>query len=126
MTPRKIIDAHRAIKEISGMCFPYKTARAVAALKRRLQEEADIVADAQRSLVEHYGGKAKGNQVTFADEETVLEFQNHYNDFMNEDTEVNLPTVDLSKHTNMFCLSPDTIDALDGIVIFEKEGTENG
>lgn len=122
MTPVKVLSAHRAIKEISGMTFPYKTARAVAFLKRRLQEEAEVVSNAERSLVEHYEGKVKGNRVNFPDEEKAIEFQNHYDSFMKEDTEINLPTVDLSKYTDMMKLSPDTIEALDGIVIFEKEG----
>lgn len=122
MTPKKIIDAYRAIKEISEMVFPYKTARAVAHLKRRLQEEAEIVENANRALVEKHGGKAKGNTVNFDDLEQLEKFQTEYDDFMGQDAEINLPTVDLSKYTDMMRLSPDTIEALDGIVIFEKEG----
>lgn len=126
MTPKKVVSAYRAIKEISGTVFPYKTARAVALLKRRLQEESDIIADAQRSLVEHYGGKANGKRVDFADEEKASEFLTHYDSFMKEDTEIKLPAVDLSKYVNTMRLTPDIIEGLDGIVIFEKEELDNG
>lgn len=121
MTPDKVLSAYRAIKEISGLAFPYKTARSVAKLKRRLQEEAEIVENANRALVEKYGGKLKGNKVRFEDPEQFEKFQAEYNDFMGQDADIKLPTVDLSKHTSVMRLSPDTIEALDGIVLFEKE-----
>lgn len=120
MTPNKIVDAHRAIKEISGMVFPFKTARAVAALKRRLQEEYDTIANAERAMIKKHGGKANGAIVDFDSPEKAAAFQAEYDDFMGQEAEIKLPTADLSKYTDMMRLSPDTIEALDGIVIFEE------
>ena len=37
-----------------------------------------------------------------------------------ENEEVSLPTVDLSKYTSMLTLSPSALDALEGIIIFER------
>lgn len=125
MTPRKVLNAYRAIKEISGTVFPYKTARAVAALKRKLQAEVDVIADTERALVEKYGGKMTGSRVDFDSAENVTAFQTEYNNFMEQGAEIDLPVVNLSKHTDALRLAPDTIEALEGIVIFEQEGVNS-
>lgn len=121
MTPNQIVSAHRAIKEISGMVFPFKTARAVAGLKRRLQEEFEVIANAERAMIEKHGGKANGAIIDFDAPEKAKEFQAEYDAFMSEEAEIKLPTVNLSKHTDMLRLTPDSIEALDGIVIFERD-----
>lgn len=125
MTPNKVVSAYRAIKEVSGMVFPYKTARAVASLKRKLQDEVDTIANTERALIEKHGGKANGLKIDFESHEKAVEFQAEYDGFMGQEAEIKLPAVDLSMHIDTLRLSPDNIEALDGIVIFEKEGTDN-
>lgn len=122
MTPNKVVSAYRAIKEISSTVFPYKIARSVAALKRRLQEESDIIVNVERAMIEKHGGKAIGNRVDFDAPEKAAAFQAEYDDFMSQDANIKLPTVDLSKYADTMRLTPDSIEALDGIVIFEREG----
>lgn len=126
MTPNKIVSAYRAIKEISVIAFPFKTARAIASLKRCLQEEVGTIVDAEYAMIEKHSGKATGARVDFDHPEKAASFQAEYDDFMNQDADIEFPVVDLSEHTDVISLTPDAIDALDGIVIFEKEETNNG
>lgn len=126
MTPNKVINAYCAIKEISGTVFPYKVARSVASLKRILQDEFDTIANAEQALVEKYGGKKNGARYDFEDPEKLACFRRERDDFLEQDADIKLPVVDLSKYTDMLQLSPNTIEALDSIVIFEKEEEHGG
>ena len=43
MTPNQIIEACGGIRELTALVLPFKQARALAALKRALQEELDAI-----------------------------------------------------------------------------------
>lgn len=123
MTPREIVNANRAIAELSGVVLPYKAARAIAILKKRLREEFDVVLGQENAIAEKYNGKRTAAIVNFESDEIAEAFTEEYESFMTEDTGVKFSPVDLSKYADMLRLSPSAIEALDGIVIFEKEGS---
>ena len=128
MTPNEVVAAYRAVLELSKAVLPYKTARQVAALNRALRAEHDTVVAAERALAEKHGGTiSTTGSVDFPDADSTEAFTKERSEFMNQDAEIRLPKVDVSKHTNILKLSPESICALDGIVIFEQdEGDDDG
>lgn len=123
MTPKQVTAAYRAVLELSNIVLPYKSARSVATLAKRLAEENNVVADMEKNLVAEFGGKMRpGGVCDFADQNTAKRFQTALEAAREQEDEIRLPTVDLSEYTNLIRITPASIDALEGIVIFEKEG----
>lgn len=122
MTPNQITAAYRAILELSNTVLPYKAARSVTVLKKQLAEENDIVVDMEKKLVAQYGGEVRhGGACEFPDPDSAERFRTVLNEAREQEADIKLPTVDLSAHTGLIRISPAAIEALDGIVIFEKE-----
>lgn len=111
-----------AIMELSRCVLPYKAARGVAGLKRALQSEYETLRDSEGSIAEKHGGTLTGGQWTFQDASAKEGFDKELADFMQEDVDIDLPKVDISKYSDQLRLSPNTIFSLDGIVVFDKEG----
>ena len=122
MTGNQVLEAYMAIMELSKCVLPYKAARGVAGLKRALQVEYETLRDAEGSVAEKHGGTFTGGQWVFPDSERKNEFDMEMAGFMEEDVDIDLPKVDISKYSDQLRLSPNTIFSLDGIVVFEKEG----
>ena len=125
MKAKQIIDACGGIRELTAMVLPYKTARALAALRKALQEELDAIVSNENALAESLGGKRKGNAYAFEDAAAREKFAAEVEKMQEEDDEtITLPRVDLSGQTAQMRISADAITALDGIVIFEREAKE--
>lgn len=121
MTPNKIVSAYKAIHELSSMVFPYKVSRNIASLKKRLTEEFDTVAAMEKAMVDKYDGKPHNGSFKFPDEKKAESFRKEYDAAMQQDDEIKLPVVDLSRYMDMVRISPNAVEALEGLVIFEKE-----
>lgn len=127
MTPNQITAAYRAVLELSNVVLPYKAARRVTLLKKRLAEENDIVVDMEKKLVAQYGGEVRhGGACEFPDPDAAERFRVVLSEAREQEADIKLPTVDLSAHTSLIRISPAAIDALEGIVIFEKGEVEDG
>lgn len=127
MTPNEIKNAYRAIQELTGVVFPYRVARAITALKKRLLEELETVAGMENALVKKYGGRVERGGTFKVSGADAQAFVDEYNALMVQDDEsIKLPVVDVSVYADTLRLSPGAVEALEGIVIFEKEATDNG
>lgn len=112
MTPNKIVNAYRAVRELSGAILPYRAARGVFALQKRLAEEFEAIAEIERKIVTEHGGKADENgKYTFPDVDKMKAFRDRYNAMMEEQADVEFPVVDLSECTDALHLSPASIAA---------------
>ena len=122
MTPERIVKIYDALAELAGVRFPYKVARQLAVLNRRVNEETAIISTMERDLVKQYGGTvSKLGALRFDSNEAREAFAAAHAAIMQEENEeVSLPTVDLSKYTSMLTLSPSALDSLEGIIIFER------
>ena len=121
MTPNQIKNAYRAIQELSGVVFPYRVARGIAALKKRLIEELEAVAAMGSALVEKYGGKIDRSGSAKISGKEAQAFADEYNAMMAQDDEsIHLPVVDVSKFADTLRISPDAVGWLEGMVIFEE------
>lgn len=122
MTPTEIKNAYKAVQELSGVVFPYRVSRGISSLKKRLGEELDTVASMEKALVEKYSGTVGRNgsiKISGADAQA---FADEYNAMMaQDDGSIKLPVVDVSKFAEVIHISPGAVEALEGIVIFEKE-----
>lgn len=124
MTPNEIKNAFRAIQELSGVVFPFRVSRSISALKKRLSEELDTVAGMEKALVEKYGGNVERNGSITINGEDAKAFADEYNTLMAQNDEsIQLPVVDVSAFADMIRISPGAVEALEGLVIFEKEDT---
>lgn len=122
MTPKKIIDANKAIQELSAVVLPYSAARAVANLKRRLKEETDIICGIERGIIAKYGGDIDDTgKCKFSDAESAKAFLAEQTEIMNQEDDIHLPEVDLSAYIVNINISAATLEALDGIVKFEED-----
>lgn len=122
MTPKDVMKAYKAINELANCVFPYKVTRQVHMLKKRLEEEFEIVLSSEKNLVAEHGGKVDSTGMyKFANSETAHKFDKAYQDMLNQESDIDLPRVDLSKYQNAIVASAATIDALDGLVLFEEE-----
>lgn len=121
MTPNQIVKAYRAVNELTNTVLPYKAARGVTSLSRRLQEEFGVVAAMERAMAEKHRGRLEKGTYRFPDNETAHSFSEEYKQAMEQNDDVELPIVDLSKYIDLIRISPGAIEALDGIVIFEED-----
>lgn len=122
MTPNQIVAAHKAMIELGGVVFPYKTARKVAGLKKRLADEVQAVLDMEKALAEQYGGKRQATgSYRFESQEKIAEYLEAHRLAMEEDDpSIQFDPVDISKYTNQISISASSVEALDGLVIFEE------
>ena len=119
LSPRRVMEAYQAMYELSGQVFPYKTARA---LKKRIGEEFDTALDMENTLLREFGGeKDEAGRFSFPDREAEAGFLEKYRAAMDETAEVRLPRLDLSRYAGNMRLSARSLEALEGIVRFEKE-----
>ncbi len=121
MTPNQIVSAHEAIRELSRVVLPYKTARQVARLKRRIDEEFEVIVSMESSVMEEFGGSKEQGRMQFPDSSAAEAFDEKMRLYMEEEAEMKLPTVDLSKYAENIRISPATIDALEGLVKWEAD-----
>lgn len=122
MTPNGVKNAFKAIQELSGVVLPYKVSRNLSKLKKRLGEELDTVAGMEQALIKRYGGKIEKNGAIKISGADAQAFADEFNALMAQnDDSIKLPTVDLSKYTDMIRISPGAVEALEGIVIFEED-----
>lgn len=122
MTANTLIAIQSGLSELDRLPFPYKTARRLAALNRQIREEIAVINKMELALVEKYGGKVdRAYNVTFPDKEAAAAFAEARAELMDEDNDdITLPTVNLSKYVDVIELTPRAAEALEGVIIFEE------
>lgn len=121
MTPREIINIHNALNELSKTVFPYKLARKIAGLSKRVKAEIEVINSQERAITNKYNGKYEpGGKISFPDTDTAVEFTREFDAMMDEDVDIRLTPVDVSKYADTLQLTPQTIEALEGVIIFEE------
>ena len=122
MTANTLIAIQSGLSELDRLPFPYKTARRLAALSRQIREEIAVINKMELALVEKYGGKVdRAYNVTFPGKEAGAAFAEARAELMDEDNDdITLPTVDLSKYVDVIELTPRAAEALEGVIIFEE------
>ena len=126
MTPKQIVAAHEAMKELSKVPLPYKVARQLSGLNRRLDQEVETISSMEHALVEEFQGSIERNGIQFPDNETATAFDEKRKAFMEEDVPLKLPMVDLSKFADNLRISSGAVGALEGLVRFEREAETDG
>lgn len=120
MTANQIVNAYRAVHELKGLILPYKAAREVAQLKRKLDEEMPVIIRMEQAIVQKHGGKTKPDgSYDFDTPASAAACKAELDGFNQEEEEVELPVVDLTKFVDQVSISPAAIEALEGIVLFE-------
>lgn len=122
MTPEKIIKAYEAILQLERNILPYPAARSVRNLKKKLEEEINTIMEMERSIVDYYDGEQYENRYKFQTRDAAEACAKAIDEAMKQSDDVELPKVDLSRHTEKISISAAAMEALDGIVIFEGAG----
>lgn len=121
MTPSQVMNAYRAVNELAKCAFPYAVTRQVHALKKKLTDEFNTVVAAEKALVDkHKGTTTETGAYHFETVEAATKFHREYQDFLNQEGDVDLPTVDVSRCSDAVILSATSLEDLEGIVIFEE------
>lgn len=126
MTPKQIVAAREAMKELSKIPLPYKVARQLSGLNRRLDQEIETISSMERALVEEFQGSIERNGIQFPDNEAATAFDEKRKTFMEEDVAFSLPVVDLSKFADNLRISSGAVEALEGLIRFEREAKTDG
>lgn len=121
MKPSQIVDAYKAIRELDNVPMPYRAARQVASLKKRLDEEFNVVRSMEIALAAEYGGHIEGSSYHFENAHVARDFADKLNAAMQQEDMIEFPKVDLSEISGRLSISPFAVEALDGIVKFEEE-----
>ena len=126
MTANTLIAIQSGLSELDRLPFPYKTARRLAALNRQIREEIAVINKMALARGEKCGGKvARAYHVTFTDKGAGAAFAEARAELMDEDNDdITLPTVDLSKYVDVIELTPRAAEALEGVIIFERGDTD--
>ena len=126
MNQQKIIDAYAAVHELTGTVLPYRAARGIASLKRALTEEMEAIIDWETALAKEHGGTAQGDgRFSFETPEQNQAFLEALKAGREQDDpEIRLPSVDLSRCVGNLRITPKAVEALDGLVIFEEENAD--
>lgn len=120
---KEAIAAYRAVLELAEVRLPYRKAREVAALRRRLREEYETAAERELALAKELGVEAlETGKFRTGDPEAAEAFRRRHEEQMNEEAEIDLPAADLSGFTGLLQVSPNCLEALEGIVVFESGG----
>lgn len=120
---KEAVAAYRAVLELAEVRLPYRTAREVAAMRRRLREEYETAAERELALAKELGVEAlETGKFRTKDPAAAEAFRRRHEEQMAEEAEIDLPAVDLSGFTEMLQVSPDCLEALEGIVVFEEKG----
>lgn len=123
MKPTQIVKAYRAVQELSGVVLPYRVSRGIAELSRRLSEEFDTIAAMEKNMLDEYGGTAdSGGVIHFPSEDASKAFFAKYKEAMEQEDDIELPAVDLSKYVDSIRISAGAAEALEDIIIFESGG----
>lgn len=121
MTPSQVMNAYKAINELSKCAFPYAVTRRVYALRKKLTDEFNAVVDAEKALVAKYKGTVTETGVYhFETVEAADKFHKEYQNFLNQESDIELPIVDVSRCSDAVILSATSLESLEGIVIFEE------
>ncbi|MCM1220614.1 MAG: hypothetical protein NC548_39615 [Lachnospiraceae bacterium] len=121
MTPSQVMSAYKAVNELANCAFPYSVTRQVHALKKKLTDEFNTVLEAEKTLVaKHHGTVIENGSYHFETVEAATVFHKEYQDFLNQESDINLPTVDVSRCGDAVIISATSMDALEGLVIFEE------
>ncbi len=129
MNANEIVAAWRAVNELGGVLLPYKAARKLAGLKKRLSGEVETVLEMERALAREHGGHKQPNgSYQFDTPEAAAAFSEAHKAALEEDDpEITFQAVDLSRYTGQISISASALEALEGIVIFEHgEGEDDG
>ena len=123
MTPQKIVEAYIAVQELSSIVLPFKTARKLAALRKNLKEAVEVVEEARCKIIEEFGGvEEQRGLYQFDDKDNSAKCSKALEDYMGDtDDTFTLPEVDLSDYTDQIKLSAGALEALEDIIIFDKE-----
>lgn len=121
MTAEQIITAYKAVGQLTDVTLPFKEARGIAKLQKRLGEEIETIGKMERNLVADMGGEIReDDSIHFPTDEAAAEYlARHKELFSQDDDSIQLPKVDLSKCTSGLRLTPGAIDALEGIIKFD-------
>lgn len=120
MSPSQIMQAYRAIQELSTCVFPYKVTRNLHKLRRRINEEFDTVLVAEQAMVKQYGGTYSDGTYNFTDMVKAKAFHEAYSKWLDQQDDLDLPVVDLSKYPDAIQISEAAIDALECVINFEE------
>lgn len=118
MKQGKIVNAYKALRELEQEKMPMKTAYKLYKLRKQLEKGFDFQREQEEKLLEDFGAKVlDGGLVQFqtVDDRKAYEAQIAELNDMESDVEVN--PVDMGL-TDEVSITPDAIEALEGIVNF--------
>lgn len=123
LTTRRIVDAYAALNAIHFTCrLKYRDARKLSDLKKIFKGRCDVIGKLETDLVKQCGGQIhEDGKIEFSEPEFAATFVGEHNKLFEETDDVDFTPVDMSSYIDNIEIPVESIDALDGIILFDKE-----
>ena len=123
LTARRVVDAYAALNTIHFTCrLKYRDARKLSDLKKLFKERIGVIGQMESDLVKQCGGQILENGKLEFSEPTFAEtFIGEHTKMFEEKDDVDFTPVDLSAYVDNIEIPVESIEALDGIILFDKE-----
>lgn len=122
MTALSVAQVSTALEALNVTCrMTFRDARAIYNLRKAFAEQRDVVATEEKKLIEKFHGSIADGRPRFTSPDEAICFAKEHSVMMSEKAEVEYEPVDLSVYADFIECTLDSIDVLDGIVIFEHE-----
>lgn len=121
MKQRQINVAYGALKRLSTMQFPVKTAYGLYTLLRQIEDIYQFELQQEKKLLGKYNGELTSNgRVVFGDKESEIEFAKEVRELNDMEVDVVISPITVSFDSfSDYALSPSDIANLEGFVVFE-------
>lgn len=128
MTYASIVKAFPAIGELRKMMLPYQKSKKINNLRKEIEAEHQFFGQEEMKLVREYAEKDEsgnpkvldGGRITFGSAERMNEYARKIAELKATESDVEFSAVTLTEKDMGECaIAPETIEALEGFVIFE-------
>lgn len=123
LTTKRIVEVSNALNNLHFTCrLKYRDARKLNDLKKLFKSRCEIVANLEQELVRRFNGTVEQNgQIRFETPEDANAFAIERIKLFQEKDDVEFPPVDISKYVDNLEMPVESVEALDGVFIFEHD-----
>lgn len=115
----QVINAYKALTNLSNQVLPIRISYAIHKLRKSLSTAWDFQVEREKYILEKYGAHFENGMIIFSDPNVVKDFEMEFNELNQMESDFKLDSPIIIPMAEGIAITPNDIDALDGFVIFE-------